>query len=155
MDRQDVEDRLARAMQQFMNEDSYLLEKNLSERCIASRLAMHLQRQFPDHKADAEYNRKGRTPKRLGVPEECANDFDDDGNALVVPDVIVHQRGEDGPNILVLELKKANNPEGMDCDRTRVVAFRNDLHYQFGALIECETRVRRGVGVRIAEWFGE
>jgi len=67
----------------------------------------------------------------------------------------VHQRGEDGPNVLVLELNKTTNPDGLDCDRSRVLAFREELHYECGALIECETRGRRGVGVRIAEWFGD
>lgn len=154
MERQDVEDRLNRALRRLAEEDRYLLENNLSERCIAARLAMHLQPEFPEHKTDAEYNRKGRAPKRLGLPEECANYIDENGDALAVPDVIVHQRGEDGPNVLVLELKKTTNPDGLDCDRTRVLAFRDELHYEFGALIECETRRRRGVGVRVAEWFG-
>lgn len=43
----------------------------------------------------------------------------------------------------------------MGCDRMRVLAFREELDYEFGALIECETRRRRGVGVRVAEWFGD
>ena len=34
------------------------------------------------------------------------------GEALAVPDVIVHRRGQDGPNVLVLELKKTSNPAG-------------------------------------------
>lgn len=66
-----------------------------------------------------------------------------------------HQRGEDGPNVLVLELKKTTNPEGMDCDLARVLAFRVELDYEFGALIECETRRQRGAGVRVAEFFGD
>ena len=43
----------------------------------------------------------------------------------MVPDVIVHRRGHDGPNILVLELKKTTNPERRGTrDRERVRAFR-------------------------------
>ena len=55
---------------------------------------------------DVEYNRDGATPKRLDLPEACANFRNDDGEALVVPDVIVHQRGHNRQNVLVLELKK-------------------------------------------------
>src|SRR4051812_22600469 len=106
MEREDVENRLDRALARFTEREAYLLENNLSERCIASRLAMHLQEQFPDHKVDVEYNRQGRAPKRLGLPEECADSINDNGEALAVPDVIVHRRGEEGPNVLVLELKK-------------------------------------------------
>lgn len=155
MQRDDVRQRLDKALQRLSSADAHLLENNLSERCIAARLAMYLQDAFPDHKVDVEYNRKGCVPKRLGVPEECANYFDQAGNALVVPDVIVHERGERGPNVLVLELKKTSNPDGFGCDRTRILAFRDELHYEFGALIECETRRQCAVGIRVAEWFGD
>jgi hypothetical protein len=89
-----------------MRRDRHLFENNLGERCIASRLAMHLQNAFPEHSVDAEYNRAGDIPKKLGLPPECANSQDDDGQSLAVPDVIVHRRGPEGPNLLVLEVKK-------------------------------------------------
>jgi hypothetical protein len=100
MERAEVQDRLEAALTSFRIEDHYLLEHDLGERCIAARLALHLQRVFPEYSVDVEYNRAGDLAKRLSVPEECANSFDDDGRALVVPDVIVHKRGPDGPNVL-------------------------------------------------------
>ena len=141
------------AVVRLAREDGYLLEKDLSERCIAARLAMYLQDQFRDHKVDVEYNRDGDTPKRLDLPEECANYKNRDGEALVVPDVVVHCRGSEGPNVLVLEVKKVSNPVGLDCDRKRLRAFRAELRYQFGALIACETRADRKHEIRIEEWF--
>ena len=53
--------------------DQYLLENDLGERCIASRLAMYLQQEFPEYSVDVEYNRDGVVPKRLQLPEDCAN----------------------------------------------------------------------------------
>jgi hypothetical protein len=47
-----------------------------------------------------------RTPKKLGLPEECANFWDSEGRGFVVPDVIVHRRGADGPNILVARIEE-------------------------------------------------
>jgi hypothetical protein len=47
MERRDVQERLNRALAQLVAEDRYLLEKDLSERCIAARLALHLQPEFP------------------------------------------------------------------------------------------------------------
>lgn len=76
----------------------------------ASRLAQYLQSEFPEYTVDIEHNRDGDIPKRLGLPPECANYRNTDGEALAVPDVIVHRRGPDGPNILVLELKKTAIP---------------------------------------------
>jgi hypothetical protein len=59
MERDVVWNGLNSALDRFLAEDLYLLEKKLSERCMAARLAFHLQGQFPDHKVDVEYNRKG------------------------------------------------------------------------------------------------
>jgi hypothetical protein len=43
---------------------------------------------------DVEYDHQGRAPKRLGLPEECADYIDENGEALAVPDVIVYQGGK-------------------------------------------------------------
>jgi len=149
MEEGEVRDQLEQAVRRLWEEDRYLLENDLSERCIAARLAIYLCERFPDHDVDVEYNRAGDTPKRLNLPEECANYWNKNGEALVVPDVIVHRRGSDGPNLLVIEMKKTSNREGWDCDRRRIHAFREQLRYSFGALIECETAES---DVRIAEW---
>jgi hypothetical protein len=155
MDEKDVMTRLNSALRRVTDCDRYLLEFDLSERCIASRLALYLQNEFPEHTVDVEYNRDGAIPKRLGLPEECANHRNPDGEALAVPDVIVHRRGPEGPNILVLELKKTTNRDLRDCDRARVYALREQLGYSFGALIECETRQGHAPAVNISEWFGD
>jgi hypothetical protein len=156
MEREGVERHLNDALQKLMENDRYLLEVDVSERCIASRLAFYLQNEFPEYLVDVEYNRDGDVPKRLGLPEECANYRDNNGQALAVPDVIVHRRGRDSPNLLVLELKKTTNPDPRDCDRARVRALRKQLGYSFGALIECETRQgRRPPGATVSEWLGE
>jgi|CZKS01.1.fsa_nt_gi hypothetical protein len=152
MDGNDARQRLENALQHLTRHDRHLLENDLSERCIASRLAMHLQAAFPDHSVDVEYNRQGDIPKRLGLPDEYANFRDEDGRALVVPDVIVHQRGSDGPNVLVLEVKKTTNPQSRVCDHQRILAFRAQLGYSFGALIECETRDGLEPGAFVSEW---
>jgi hypothetical protein len=99
----------------------------------------------------------GDTPKRLGLPKECANYRDEHDESLVVPDVIVHRPGPDGPNVLVLEVKKTSHPVPRDCDRARIRAFGDQYHYEFAALIECETLApgtcgaRDGVAARISE----
>ena len=101
---------------------------------------------------DVEYNRHGDTPKRLGVPEECANAVNENGEALVVPDLIVHERGPHGRNLLIVELKKTTNPVPRACDRHRVDAFRAQLRYTYGALIECETRRGRQTAAQLTAW---
>jgi hypothetical protein len=73
---------------------------------------------------------------------------------VAVPDVIVHRRGPAGPNVLVIEMKKTSNPAGMDCARLRIAAFREQLGYNFRALVECEMEFPNDPAVRIAEWIG-
>jgi hypothetical protein len=155
MERKDIEERLNRALRNLAVSDRHLLENNLSERCIASRLAMYLQKEFSEYSVDVEYNRQGNIPKKLELSEECANYLDEEGKASVVPDVIVHRRGPDGPNILVLELKKTSNRDPRRCDYERVRALRTQLGYSFGALIECETRQGHEPGIAISEWLDE
>lgn len=151
----EIREKLERSAQKLVAIDAHLLENDLSERCIASRLAMYLQQEFPELCVDVEYNRIGAHPKVMRLPEECANYMSHNGEPLVVPDVIVHRRGPDGPNILVLELKKTTNTNrnARACDHMRVRAFREQLGYAHAALVECETRGGRAPEVHIVEWL--
>lgn len=155
MERDAVRSRLDAALARLVAQDAYLFENNLLERCIAGRLAMYLQHEFPEHKVDVEYNRDADTPKRLNLPDECANKVDEHGRSLVVPDVIVHQRGPEGPNILVLEVKKTTNPEPLHCDSRHIHAFRAQYGYEFAALIVCETRAGHEPAALVSEWLPE
>jgi hypothetical protein len=153
MKHDEIKNRLLAAMKEVELKDVVLLKNNLSERCISSRLAFYLQSAFPEHSVDLEYNRKGESPKRLNLPVQCANDRDDGGDPLVVPDIIVHKRGPEGPNILVVELKKTTNRESRECDHLRIHAFREQLGYEAAATIECETRPDREATLLISEWI--
>src|SRR4051794_26196148 len=111
-----LSDRVQQAIDEFNIQDAYLLEVNANERCIAARLALYLQHRFDSYQVDVEYNRAGSDPKRLGMSEDCANSRDDDGTVLIVPDIIVHRRGPNGPNLLGIEVKKSTDRRGTDCD---------------------------------------
>ena len=107
-----------------------------------ARLALYLQTEFPEDgiSIDVEYIRLGERVKRLRLPDECIRRRNRDVDPAALADIIVHCRGEDGPNILVVELEKTSNPAPHDCDRIRVHAFLEQLEYEIGVLIECETR---------------
>jgi hypothetical protein len=55
------------ALRQFAEHERYLLEFDLSERCIAAKLASYLQARIPDYVVDVEYNREGATPNLLTI----------------------------------------------------------------------------------------
>lgn len=153
MDPTEVQRRVEAALARFLEQDVYLLEHNLHEQCISARVALHLQGLFPEYSVDVEYNRAGDIPKRLGLPDECANSFDEEGRALVVPDIIVHRRGTEGPNVLGLELKKTSDPRGSECDRLRIKALKEHLGYEHGALLVCETRQAHEHTIRVLKWI--
>ena len=83
---------LDRALARLLSQDAHMLPRKTSERAVTGRLAMYLQAEFPDHEVDVEYNRHGEKPKRAK-------------RALIVPDIVVHKRGNDHRNVLALEVK--------------------------------------------------
>jgi hypothetical protein len=68
-----------RAVRALLKRDAHLFRNDLSERCIAARLAFHLQSAVPSYRVDVEYNRIGADAKSLGVPERCAKQSRKDG----------------------------------------------------------------------------
>lgn len=108
------------ALADFNLHERYLLEANLSERCICARFAMYLEKQLQAYQAegytvDVEYNRgmdgHDRSPKRLN----------DD---LIVVDLIIHKRGYDNEmgyqNLICMEMKKSTNRIGCGADEARL-----------------------------------
>ena len=149
----EAQDYLVQATARVEKEDRHLLMVDVSERCIAARLAMYLRDAMPaDYDVDVEYNRHGPDKKQLYDlmdKHDCARDLRRDEGQTVLPDVIVHKRGVD-TNLLIIEMKKSANQRGMDRDRRRIRAFRNELGYQFGALVVCKTGDRPAIAV---EWY--
>jgi hypothetical protein len=145
---------LTQAMNETVASDEYLFRVDASERNLAGRLGIHLQPKLLDWHVDPEYNRMaGNAPKRIHLPLECAGYRNEDDLVLVCPDLIVHRRGPEGPNLLVVELKKTTNRDKGICDRHRLLAFREQFGYRFGARIECETRPNAQPAMRLLDWF--
>ena len=148
----EAKDCLTQATARVKKEDNHLLMVDVSERCIAARLAMYLREYFTDYDVDAEYNRHGEDKKKLYDlvdKRDCSRDRDDEGQT-VLPDVIVHRRGDDDSNLLIIEMKKSANKDGMARDRRRIQAFRAELGYEFGALVVCETKGHSAISF---EWY--
>ena len=145
MEEVDVRGGLEQALSTLWQDDKHLLENNVHEQSITSTLACYLREPFsPEYNVDVEYNRDRNSIKRLSPQNEPV---------IVVPDVIVHRRGDNSRNLLVIEMKKKSpNQDGVDWDRQRIEAFCKDpFNYCFGALVEveCETNTP---AIR-AEWY--
>jgi len=121
-------DLLEHAVARFSSEDSVLLELDASERAMVFRLAHYIAQSptiMPPLTVDCEYNRHLADKKKLD--HLIAFDM----SALVLPDILIHQRNSDDYNLVVIEVKK----EGVDFthDRHKLVAFRKQLGYTYAA----------------------
>ncbi len=135
------------AVKDFSKNESFLLENELNERTITHKLAEYLQREYPEYNVDCEYNRmpdrvmdREYVVKRLNLEVENTSSDDPNGNT-VFPDIIVHKRGTNKHNFLVIEVKKASNPATQNKnddfkDFKKLKAFTKELNYKYGIYLE-------------------
>jgi len=150
--------RLDHAIKTVIKLDKHLLEHDLSERCIAHRLAMYLTPQFQDYDVDCEYNGdvdNDSQRKRINIlktelerinKEPTEDDKQNPENPLstrdVYPDIIIHERGKNGKtNLCIIEIKTTTSRK-KEClfDDLKLKAYTSDeygnhLKYQLGVYV--------------------
>ena len=130
--------------------DHYLLRVDASERSISHRLAMHLTSRFPNFDVDCEYNRAGFDVKRLKLRERTPRD-DELEAVTVFPDIVVHKRGNNESNLLVVEMKKSSSNVSSDYDFEKLRAFVRELGYKYS--VHCTIGYdRSGALIRDIVW---
>jgi len=134
MSLESIRKKVLEALCKLRTNDHYLLEAKVNERTISHKLAEYLQEEF-ELVVDCEYNRHKKEPKRIFRELGNINCNDTDGKT-VFPDIVVHKRGTDDENLLVIEIKKSSNPIDRDFDREKIVAFTTELDYKFGLFLE-------------------
>ncbi|MCD8326162.1 MAG: hypothetical protein LUC90_05615 [Lachnospiraceae bacterium] len=86
-----LKDIVDKAIKTFNEQEKYLLENDLSERCICARFAMHLSNvlkgtEYSEYLVDVEYNRSA---------DGCERGIKRLDNHPITVDLIVHKRGYD------------------------------------------------------------
>jgi hypothetical protein len=115
------------ALQEFYAREAFLLEKDLGERTLTHRLAVHCERQFSGWDVDCDFNRLGERTLRL--PHGTVVSTDDHLGKSVYPDIVVHQR-EIPNNLLAIEIRKAGNHQPLEHDQHKLRAL-TDPHLWF------------------------
>jgi hypothetical protein len=130
-----IKQKVLQAFEAFIKDEFDLLKVNANERSLTHRLAIHVEREFPDYHVDCEYNRQGQCPKKLDEFRKTI-DSDDTTGVTVYPDIIVHRRGTK-TNFIVIEAKTSKHNEACEapigvcaCDRCKLRAYKHDLGYQ-------------------------
>jgi hypothetical protein len=128
-------DKIVAALVELYRREQLLFERDLGERTLTHRLAVHIERQFPDFDVDCDFDRLG--PRTLNLPRGSIVSTDDHLGKSVYPDITVHQR--DVPNNLVaLEIRKDTNHQPVEHDRQKLRALTNPhiwFAYWIGALV--------------------
>jgi hypothetical protein len=120
-------DKVVTALGEFYASETVLFEKDLGERTLTHRLAVHLEKQFGGWDVDCDYDRLGERTLRL--PKGAIVSTDDHLGKSVYPDIVVHQR--DIPNnLLAIEVRKASNHQPPEHDQHKLRAL-TDPHLWF------------------------
>lgn len=128
-----------KALSEFLLKEKFLLCKDLNERTLTHKLAEYLQKYFQDYHVDCEYNRmmleEEYITKRLNLKIENVN-TNDITQKTVFPDIIIHKRGNNLNNLVVIEVKKKENNHGKEFDLKKLKAFKKELNYKWAFYIE-------------------
>ena len=162
MKQDEIRQRFECALRNFYRKEALLIKYKVSERALTHKLAEHLQKLFPRHNVDCEYNKVGDgDPKRVGVlmagdpacPHDCARC--PNNKCVIFPDIIVHRRGTE-VNLLVIEAKTAWSRRAAERDHEKLAALTasGEYHYQLGIAL-CFTESFAGTMKTIKEYPAE
>ena len=115
------------ALREFYTHEALLFEKDLGERTLTHRLAVHVEKHFPSWEVDCDYDRLGERTLRL--PRGTIVSTDDHFARSIYPDIVVHQRAIPN-NLLAIEVRKASNHQPLDHDQHKLRAL-TDPHVWF------------------------
>jgi len=128
-------DKVIGAVREFYAHEAYLFEKDLGERTLTHRLAVHLERQFEGWEVDCDYNRLGE--RLLKLPHGSIISTDDELGKSIFPDIVVHRRAVP-ENLLAVEVRKATNHQPVEHDHHKLRGL-TDPHlwfaYRIGVLL--------------------
>lgn len=141
----DLKYRFEKACKKFQSNEQYLIQNNLGERVLSHKLAEHLQKEFGEYNVDCEYNKNITETKRLREIKEFVrqtrnnglSNFEEEHGINVSPDIIIHIRGSNTHNKIVVEIKKANSPiKDEEFDKLKIEFYMKELNYSLGIFVK-------------------
>jgi hypothetical protein len=120
-------EKVVAAVETFYATEGVLFDKDLGERTLTHRMAVHLERQFDGWEVDCEYNRLGE--RLLKLPHGSIVSTDDELGKSIFPDIVVHRRAIP-ENLLAVEVRKASNHQPIEHDHHKLRGL-TDPHLWF------------------------
>ena len=161
-DPQTILDAVSGALEDLVKWDQELLQHAALELAHVHRFGVYLECRLRAHLAegrltiDLDYDRDGQFAKETYFDPPLRSKTDEDGTTRFRPDLIIHRRGREGPNVLVLEWKKHADPGTVSLLQQRIQHIQRAFHYTLGVIVNSyddrvEWRVVRDEG-RPFEW---
>jgi hypothetical protein len=142
---EEIKDQVESALKNFGDRDRNLLEYSVDEYAYPHHIANYLDSYFSKfgYHVDCEYNKVGKTgevKKGADAQKNVENVPPQKKPKGLRPDIIVHERGnETGNNLLVIEIKKQQARErDKDKDREKLRRFTvkdGQLRYRYGLFL--------------------
>ena len=129
------------ALEEFVGRDRELLEHGAHELAHVHRFGVYVERRLRDELAagqltvDLDYDRDGLFAKETCFDPPLRSKTDEDGISRFRPDLIIHRRGREGPNVLVLEWKKHARPDAITRLQQRVEHIMRTFQYTLGVIV--------------------
>lgn len=138
---------LNKSIKNFKENEEVLFSINVHERSMTHKFAEYIQVNLKemgfDFIVDCEYNRYGLDPKEISllkdiVGEEVSTASLD--SKTVFPDIIIHKRGSEGPNMLVIEAKKDASKSSENKDIEKLKYIKNQFKYEHAVFLNFKTK---------------
>lgn len=143
MTKPEVKNILDIAKKRFLKNDTYLLSIEANERSITHKFAECLQSILGcAWQVDCEYNRYGTDPKIIEEIEQIVGKettTSETKTKTVFPDIIIHRRGRNGPNLLVIEAKKDATETESNKDKEKLLKIKQQYDYTFAVFLDFKT----------------
>ena len=122
MEKNEVGKLIRKACSQLYEQEHLLIKNEAHERDIASHLRAFLKELFKKWSVDSDYNKEGNA-------KESKRDLE---GKLIVPDIIIHNRGsKEGPNLAVIQIKGYWNKENRSKDENDLIRMQNKFNYLY------------------------
>jgi len=150
MTRGQIETALNRALDTFVERAEHFVAAAANERSMSHRIAVDLEQELPGYEVACEYKRDGFDVNRLEAMPHPPSPKSDEA-VRVFPDIIVHRRGSNDHNWLVLDMKQAAAGTDPPYDLHKLHAFQRELHDAWAVHLHIG-RLRNGPLVRTTHW---
>ena len=146
MNNDQVIDILEQTKERFLENEVSLLASDANERSLTHKFAEHMQTIIGrEWSIDCEYNRFGSDPKKIDELKRIVGENTttyETKPRTVYPDIIVHRRGEQGPNLLVVEAKKDATAKERELDIAKLKVIQSTYNYSFAVFIDFKIKFK-------------